>query len=368
MKLSVKCITYFGVICVCLFPYILTRDWGCIKFGEATGAIGDTIGGTTAPVVGVLSIILLYFTLSEQMAFNKRQQEAAVDEQFKSTLFNLLLVQRDILNRISGSFSYLGLFTYDELPDNSKEIKILKNNKEWLVVKEPLKREVYGIEFFKEAKYQLKLIYKALGSKEYYNGYDAERAFEDEQELREKIIVGCNIPPEVEKEQNELIETTRNSHRFAYINDKYGITRKAHDVYQRLSEEKKVGLGYAYFYYKYEGVGYYFRHLYQILKFIKRAEDEKIENLGKSVSDRERGKVHDYFKEYAQFVQSQMSIEELLLLYYNSFMFKKTQELIIYYDLLENLTLQNLIMKEHYCNSRIIMKDKKNFVREVIEP
>ena len=115
-------------------------------------------------------------------------------------------------------------------------------------------------------------------------------------------------------------------------------------------------------------MGYYFRHLYQILKFIKRAEDEKIENLGKSVSNRERGRIHDYFKEYAQFVQSQMSIEELLLLYYNSFMFKKNQELIIYYDLLENLTLQNLIMKEHYCDSRIIMKDKKNFVREVIEP
>ena len=39
-----------------------------------TGQIGDTIGGTTAPFWGFLSVILLYLTFKEQQTFNKNQQ------------------------------------------------------------------------------------------------------------------------------------------------------------------------------------------------------------------------------------------------------------------------------------------------------
>jgi hypothetical protein len=39
-----------------------------------TGQIGDTIGGITAPFIGVLSIILLYITFKAQSKFNSSQQ------------------------------------------------------------------------------------------------------------------------------------------------------------------------------------------------------------------------------------------------------------------------------------------------------
>lgn len=39
-----------------------------------TGQIGDTIGGTTAPFWGFLSVILLYLTFREQQDFNREQQ------------------------------------------------------------------------------------------------------------------------------------------------------------------------------------------------------------------------------------------------------------------------------------------------------
>ena len=45
--------------------YILTRTWEpeWFKFNESTGWIGDTIGGITAPFIGLINILLLIWTL-----------------------------------------------------------------------------------------------------------------------------------------------------------------------------------------------------------------------------------------------------------------------------------------------------------------
>lgn len=130
-----------------------------------------------------------------------------------------------------------------------------------------------------------------------------------------------------------------------------------YDKYISLTLQKQIGLAYAIFYNKYENVGYYFRHLYQIMKFIKQNEDDKLKHLGKSLVDSDKALIHNQYKQYAQFIQSQMSTIELLMLFYNSFAFKKMQELVIHYDLLENLTIQNLIKKEHNCISELRLKD-----------
>lgn len=49
------------------------------------GEIGDTIAGTTAPIIGLVNAILLYFTLREQYRFNEHQIGISKEEQFKST-------------------------------------------------------------------------------------------------------------------------------------------------------------------------------------------------------------------------------------------------------------------------------------------
>lgn len=50
-----------------------------VNFDETTGVIGDTIGGITAPFIGVLSIVLLYITFREQRKFNKETFEEQQD-------------------------------------------------------------------------------------------------------------------------------------------------------------------------------------------------------------------------------------------------------------------------------------------------
>lgn len=63
------------VIVLAIFAPIIFTSHGFECFNKTgTGQIGDTIGGTTAPFWGFLSVILLYVTLKEQQSFNKIQK------------------------------------------------------------------------------------------------------------------------------------------------------------------------------------------------------------------------------------------------------------------------------------------------------
>jgi hypothetical protein len=322
---------------------LFTQGWADCDFIK-TGQIGDTIGGTTAPIIGILSIFLLFYTLWEQIKFNKKQKEISIDEQFKSVFFNLLQVQRDILEKVSGSFTYLGVGVDMEHF-----------------------RTVEGFDFFKLAKHQLRLIYQALDSEEYFSNYDGERAHYEEEQLEHVLPYYGDISLEEDKRRSELIFEMRKPFQIAHTNDKYQISEKAYKKYKEMSEDKKIGLGYVFFFYQFESVGCYFRHLYHILKFIKKNEDDKISLLEKKSPQESRDGIYEQFKQYAQFIQAQMSAEELLLLFYNCFAFEKIQKLIVYYDLLENLNVQDLMKKEHNCKPELKLKDKHNLFLDLIK-
>lgn len=64
------------ILFLIIAPFIFTRPAIYDSFDfSITGPIGDTIGGITAPIVGLISILLLYATLKEQININKRQQK-----------------------------------------------------------------------------------------------------------------------------------------------------------------------------------------------------------------------------------------------------------------------------------------------------
>ena len=61
----IGCIVLVVVLFAFIAPRILTLPGAEWLDLTQTGEIGDTIGGTTAPFWGFLSIILLYLTLKE---------------------------------------------------------------------------------------------------------------------------------------------------------------------------------------------------------------------------------------------------------------------------------------------------------------
>lgn len=147
------------IICVCLClvaillaPYLLTRPF-CDKLSFMnTGQIGDTIGGTTAPIVGIVSIVLLAYTLIEQLKFNAKQVDLQRQEQFKTTFFELLKEQRDIAN---------SLLTIYEGVDMRNPTKIQKIR-------------VTGHEFFRMGSFVLRNLFESMEYGHYCHAYDPE--------------------------------------------------------------------------------------------------------------------------------------------------------------------------------------------------
>lgn len=79
---------------------------------------------------------------------------------------------------------------------------------------------------------------------------------------------------------------------------------------------------------------------------MSKSEEEDLNDIENYVV---RQQISKRYFELVQFVQAQMSTRELLMVFYNSFSFPKLRDLLIKYNLLENLTIENLIDKSHNC-------------------
>lgn len=99
------------LVAACLAPFVFTRPALCEWFSfSSTGQIGDTIGGITAPIIGLCSIILLIFTLKAQLDFNRKQSK-------DNLISQLACFQQDIIN-LDGRISYT---FYPQEKDNQIE-------------------------------------------------------------------------------------------------------------------------------------------------------------------------------------------------------------------------------------------------------
>ena len=84
-------------------PFLLTRQYFIkeLNFTE-TGQIGDTIGGITAPILNLISIILLYFSFNEQFKANKKQTEIIIEERLKNQLQKNFKLTIDFFNHFKS--------------------------------------------------------------------------------------------------------------------------------------------------------------------------------------------------------------------------------------------------------------------------
>ena len=118
------------------------------------------------------------------------------------------------------------------------------------------------------------------------------------------------------------------------------------------------------FYNKYSQVGVYFRHLYHIIKFITDTEQLEIDTFCKGKSN---SNVEAKYRGYAQFIQARMSFDELLLLFYNSFLFDKMKDYLIRYKLMENLNVEHLLKPNHNCIPNYQLKVQKTLYQSILE-
>lgn len=106
-----KNVTVFFVALAFFSPMLFTlHGLECFNFNK-TGAVGDTIGGLTAPFIGVLNAILLYMTLKRQddelnrSEILRRQDEARRDKEMR--ILEMQRTEQKLREDINRSSDYI---------------------------------------------------------------------------------------------------------------------------------------------------------------------------------------------------------------------------------------------------------------------
>lgn len=290
-------IILFGTFAILIFPYLLTRSSFFPSFTDKTGVVGDTIGGITAPIVGLVGAILVYYALKEQVKANdliikqfNEQKKITYRQNFEQVFFNMLNLHRDNVNSFSLTPSEINW----ELHFDDNEIEKISLNE---------------FDNLRLTKHKLDNI---------FNPYEEEKLYKNRSFFKHSI--------------ERLID-------LIYLSDKYGgINKKIEKT--KFEATSKSESFYSYFPHIYNGLfhtlnehlGHYYRNLYRIIKMIddqKFSEDEKEDYEAKYL--------------YASIVRSQLSDHEIQWLFFNGLYDygKLFKPLIEEYSLLKNLRNNN---------------------------
>lgn len=115
-----------GITLTAFAPYIFTHFSSCIYFGKPN-EIGDTIGGITSPIIGIMGAILVYLTFEQQ---NRAIQQPIDTEQNRLNVSKeliLLDLKDNVLSDLILFLSNAKVFKGDVMSNNKNVI--LSNNK-----------------------------------------------------------------------------------------------------------------------------------------------------------------------------------------------------------------------------------------------
>lgn len=321
------------IVITCFFYHFILgaviEGW----FPYGVGSIGSEIGGVATLLLGSFNLCFLAVTIAEQLKFNKQQRRIAFEEQFKSAFFSLLQVQRNIAESIEGEFFFF----------NGRVDNIVCNSTK-------------GNHFFISSKNQLSWLFYSITQCPYRRDYTAENAFELEEYLENEISYYHD------DEQDSFLENHRRPFRTAFYNNKYSISENAHELFKQSDDKKKIAIVYAHFYNKQPGLRHYFKHLLAILRYVKESEDECVSF---KTDKEEIATIRSQFKNQAQFIVSQMMNDEVVIVFYHAFLDNEFRELIIKYDLLKDLVVEDVLFG-HNCLEGYTLKSRKTELNEML--
>ncbi|TRW22421.1 hypothetical protein FMM05_18125 [Flavobacterium zepuense] len=107
------------VILLFLWVFLLTRNFSFESFDfTATGQIGDTIGGLTAPIIGLFGAILVYVSFQAQLKANRMQFDAlnyernrVISEMKKQDALRWYQYRFDEQSNLANNFEQLSIFS-----------------------------------------------------------------------------------------------------------------------------------------------------------------------------------------------------------------------------------------------------------------
>lgn len=313
----ISIVTILAILALWFFSYFMLKD---LPEGQR-GSFGDMFGAINALYSGlalagiILSIMLQRSELKETREEFKIENELLKSQQFESTFFNLLQNQQQITNNLKSSITNISGLTNTSVSG------------------------YFAREVFFSAKLEIARIISALKSDKYDTYSQGDFA---------------DINPETGdvSEDEKFRKLSINSYTVLY----YGITKEDWLRSKHPNSKQTCKLAYSYFIIKFHSVlGHYFRHLYYILKFIEKQEKSEYEEI---TIEQNRKK----YNNYAQFIQAQMSTNELMLLYYHCLIYPNMQKLCIKYRILHNIAIDDLVEPDHHVIHGIDLKTRRSIL------
>lgn len=274
---------------VLALPAILTQP-GRLNFSE-TGQIGDTIGGTMGPFIAIIAALLTFVAFWVQYEANIKQREDISIERHEAKFYKMLDIYSEMTNNlevhsVKGKEAFaelVGEFTYTFYTID-KIFETVLCNQQYINKAKPHVKEI--IQKFDSNKKERYLFITNLSYNLFFYG-------------KHYMIVNIAHP-----ERTALGEELKN---IAFgLNKKSGQESFADYVKSGELEIQIPNAGMASL--LFEGhsdfLGHYFRHLFQMVKYVSSLDDSLFDEEDKAG--------------YVKMLRAQMSDYEQILLYYNS--------------------------------------------------
>jgi len=291
----IKNIIYFicGIILLLFsLPFILLLTLEKYEYLDdsfaITGTIGDTLNGIFNPLIGTFAVITTFLAFIVQYRANQLYREDVDSQRFETRFYELLKMHKDNVNEMEINNKYFKRNTFvkmfEELRflyfviENAKEqFKIEKNYPIFNITKEGIIELAYFFFFFGvNEKLRIEDFSKIKVHSPFYLYCREKIYFHQDYFIRSFS--------EKEKEPITMYLDSKNSYSFS--------------IYLKTD------------FYPFDGhasrLGHYYRHLYQMIKFVVLSKE--LRNF-------------DQKYEYIKIIRAQLSNYEQAIIYYNSFFY-----------------------------------------------
>lgn len=288
----------FILAVVLLCKYV--PDYYLEKYQTSTymvsGQIGDIVGGTTGPIIAIIAAYLTFLAFWMQYKANRQQREDISLERFESNLYEMLHLHRENLfdlscGHSSGRNAVLA-FCY--------KLKILYYLIDSIIELWPDADKKLFLFYCDKYNYSQSEAKNIIASNLLFYGANFSYSYDDKSNERRLYDKLSRVIENFESDRTKI------SDKGCY--DEHTFSLLSENISQFINEELTLGevdkmvlpdsllCGYN------EKLGVYYRHLYQIAKFVA---------LKEGISEQTR-------YQYMRLLRSQLSDYEQVLLYYNS--------------------------------------------------
>lgn len=263
------------LILICALPFLFTRP-GLLNFTE-TGQIGDTIGGTMGPFIAIIAAILTFIAFWVQFEANQELIKENRRNHFENRFYKMLDIHLDTVVQLNSRIK-------DETLDSVFHVWCLDILNLFNLLR--MQSDFEGFVNYIRAEYAKEPTRAGF--------LDFLRQMQESNELFYRVIFEITYSYFFNKEFSSL--RFDDSVRTGYVRDFASLFTTYLTSHGQLGLESSV---------KNELLGRYYRHLFQMVKFVDDQPDDLYDEA-------------DWKRSYIGVLRSQMSDYEQLLLYYNA--------------------------------------------------